>query len=85
MTMLDLTHVDRSERTDRQHVEAAARTRKAHRIASVLRQHNATSCDAVRLDEAGQLAAAELAGVRPASSTTWSCVVALLELWESGR
>lgn len=80
-----LAHVDRRERSDRQHAEAAARTRKAHRIAEVLRQHNATSADAVRLDESGRRSAAELAGVRPASSTTWACVVALLQLWESGR
>ena len=83
--MTTTAHIDRRNRTDGQHIAAAARTRKAHRIADVLRSFGSTSADAAVLDAAGRTSAAELAGVRPASDTTWACVVALLQLWESGR
>lgn len=77
--------IDVRDRTDGEHIAAAARTRKAHRIAEILRKSGATSSDAASIDEPGRRAAEELAGVRPASETTWACVVALLALWESGR
>lgn len=77
--------IDARDRTDGEHAMAAARTRKAHRIAVVLRDAGGTSATAAVLDAGGRRAAEELAGVRPASDTTWGCVVALLGLWEAAQ
>ena len=76
--------VDTRERTDGQHLEAAARTRKAFRLASALWIHDATATVAAAMTPDERLVAAELADVRPPSDTTWACVVALLGIWEAG-
>lgn len=76
--------VDTRVRTDGEHAMAAARTRKAFRLASVLWIHDATATVAASMTPEERLVAAELAGVRPASDTTWACVVALLGIWEAG-
>lgn len=76
--------VDTRVRTDGEHIEAAARTRKAFRLAAVLWIHDATPAVAAAMTPDERLVAAELAEVRTPSDTTWACVVALLRLWEAG-
>lgn len=64
---------------------AAARTRKAALLADVLERHGATSHQAFALPPSGRTMAAELAGVRLPSDTTWAAVVALLRHREASR
>ncbi len=66
--------------------EAAARTAKASKMASVLIAHGANPETAADLPMKGRMVTAELAGTRAPSETTWALVVEMVQaeaLWGS--
>lgn len=64
--------------------EAAARTRKAFRLAGVLAAQGATADEAAALPKTHRHIAAELAGCRPPSPETWATVVEIMRAGEAG-